>query len=131
MKKKVMAFAICATPFVFGAQFAFAEPPTLHLLADEPVSNDPAKHAVVATVDWPAGADTGRHTHPGDEYATVLEGTIEVTTDGKGAHVYKAGEAYHNARGAVHDTRNVGDGPAKTSAVFIVDKGVPTTTPVK
>jgi quercetin dioxygenase-like cupin family protein len=117
---------LCAMP-------ALAQPPApqIKMLQDEPVSDDASKHAVTATADWPPGATTGLHTHPGDEYATVLEGAVEVTTEGKGAHIYKAGEAYHNARGVVHETRTAGEAPARTVAVFIIDKGAPLSQPVK
>lgn len=129
MKTFVLAacLALCAAPAL--AQGAAA--PKVHVLRDEPVSGVPAKHAVTATVDWPAGAETGRHTHPGDEYAFVEEGTIEIDVDGKAPATYRAGQSYHNAEGVVHNSRNVGGGPAKTVAVFIVDKGKPVTQPVK
>ena len=107
-----------------------AEPPQIKILLDEPVSGDESKHAVTATAYWPPGAATGLHIHPGDEYATVLEGALEVTTQGK-ARLYKAGEAYHNARDVVHETRAAGTQPARSVAVFIVDKGVPLSEPVE
>ena len=108
--------------------------PALHPILDEPYSPDASKHAVVIMVDWPVGADTGWHTHPGDEYATVLEGEVGIITKSGGAqsmHTYKAGEAYHNVRGVVHDARNVGDGPAKTVVVLIAPKGAALSQPVK
>ena len=108
--------------------------PVVHPILDEPYTPDASKHAVVMMVDWPLGADTGWHTHPGDEYATVLEGEVGIITKAGGAqsyHVYKAGEAYHNVRGVVHDARNVGDGPAKTVVVLIAPKGVALSQPVK
>ena len=98
-------------------------------IADEAVSGDANKHAVTNMIDWPLGATTGRHSHPGDEYAVVIEGAVRVITDGQGENGYTAGEAYHNARGLVHETRTVGGVPAKTVAVFIVDKAAPITQP--
>jgi quercetin dioxygenase-like cupin family protein len=131
-----VAMAALALLFVSSAFAADEAPPkpALHPILDEPYSPDASKHAVVLMVDWPVGADTGWHTHPGDEYATVLEGEVGIITKTGGAqsyHVYKAGEAYHNVRGVVHDARNVGAGPAKTVVVLIAPKGAQLSQPVK
>ncbi len=122
--------------FVILSLFAFtlsvsAAEPLRTVLIDETVSGDESKHGVTLLVDWPVGAAVGDHTHPGDEYAYVLEGEVEVTTQGRGAKIYKAGEAYHNAKGVVHAARAVGDKPAKTLATLVADKGVPLSTPTK
>lgn len=103
--------------------------PSIQVLQDVPLSDDASKHTVTAFVDWPQSATTGRHTHPGDEYAIVLKGAVEVKT-GDDVRLYKAGEAYHNARGVVHETRMVGDEPAQTGVVLVVDKNTPLTQPV-
>jgi quercetin dioxygenase-like cupin family protein len=95
------------------------------------VSGEDAKEAVILSIEFAPGSTTGRHTHPGDEYATVLAGSLELRIDGQEPRRVKAGEAYHNARGIVHETRNVGNLPARTIATFIVDKGKPITEPVK
>ncbi len=127
-----IALVVCAFALAGSPSFAADAPkPAIHPILDEPYSGDASKHAVVLMVDWPVGADTGWHTHPGDEYATVLQGEVEITTKGVGTHIYKTGEAYHNVKGVVHDARNVGVGPAKTVVVMIADKGAPLSQPVK
>ena len=93
------------------------------------VSGDESKESIIRTVEFAAGASTGRHSHPGDEYATVLEGTLEVRLEGQEPHRVPAGQSYHNPRGVIHETRNVGDVTARTVATFIVDKGKPLTAP--
>lgn len=113
------------------AATAFAAEPSKQLLIDKPISGDEARHGVTLVIDWPVGASVGRHTHPGDEFAVVLEGAVEVTTDGEGAKIYKAGEAYHNAKDVVHSARAVGDQPAKTIATLFVENGKPLSQPVK
>jgi quercetin dioxygenase-like cupin family protein len=118
---------VCNAPAPTPAQPTGApgapQPPKLTPLADEPVSGNPNLHAVVALADWPIGATTPRHIHPGDEYAIVLEGSIEVAREGEAPKVYKAGQAYHNARDVVHIAKNAGDVPAKSSIVLVIDKG--------
>ncbi len=95
------------------------------------LSGDDTKEVVIASAELAPGGTTGRHTHPGDEYATVLQGTLELLADGREPRRVSAGDAYHNARGSVHETRNVGDGPARLVGTFVIDKGKPLVEPVK
>ena len=94
------------------------------LLRTQP-SGEPGLEAVIAHGEFPPGASTGRHTHPGDEYAYVLEGTLELLVDGREPRRVAAGEAYHNPRGVVHETRNAGEGIARVASTFVVDRGAP------
>jgi quercetin dioxygenase-like cupin family protein len=94
------------------------------------LSGDEAKETVVLMVEVAPGATTGRHKHPGDEYATVLDGTLELRVEGRDSRRVTAGDAYHNARDVIHETRNVGDTPARLAIVFVVEKGRPITQPV-
>jgi len=73
------------------------------------------------------GASSPRHTHPGDCYGAVLEGTVELVVDGSEARRFSGGQAWHNPRGPVHYFRNVGDTPARLINTLIVDKGKPRT----
>ena len=91
------------------------------------VSGDSAKESILLSIEFALGATTGRHSHPGDEYAVVLQGTLELRIDGQEPRRVTAGEAYHNPLGVVHETRNVGDSVAKTVATFVVEKGKPRT----
>ena len=84
----------------------------------------------MATAEFAPGATTGRHTHPGDEYATLLEGELELLMEGQPARRVLAGEAYHNARDVVHETRNVGPGAARILSTFVIEKGQPIMKPV-
>lgn len=93
------------------------------------LSGDDTKDTLMLSIEFAPGATTGRHTHPGDEYAVVLEGTLELRLEGQPAKRVSAGQAYHNPRGVVHETVNVGQGIARTVATFVLEKGKPTTTP--
>ena len=94
------------------------------------VSGDDAKESVMLSVEFAPGSTTGRHTHPGDEYTVVLQGTLELSAEGRETRRVSAGDAYHNPRGLVHEARNVGDTPARVAITFVVDKGKPITQPV-
>nr|AIA16145.1 Cupin domain protein [uncultured bacterium] len=95
------------------------------------LSGDDTKESVMLAVEFAPGAGTGRHTHPGDEYTTVLEGTLELRADGREVRRVNAGDVYHNPRGLIHEARNVGDKPARVAITFVVDKGKPVTQPVQ
>jgi quercetin dioxygenase-like cupin family protein len=117
-----------------GASFAqdVAPPPKVKLLMkNEVVSSVPSKEAYMIDIDWGLGSSTGRHTHPGDEYAEIVEGELQLNIEGQPAKIVKAGETYHNLAGIVHETKNVSGKPARSIAVLIIDKGKPITEPVK
>jgi quercetin dioxygenase-like cupin family protein len=95
------------------------------------LSGDDTKEAVISAVEFAPGGATGRHTHPGDEYAVVLQGTLELRIEGQEPRRVNAGEAYHNARGVIHETRNVGDGPARVVNTLIFEKGKPMSQPAQ
>ena len=95
------------------------------------LSGDDTKETIVATAEFAPGGTTGRHSHPGDEYATVLQGTLELRLDGGEPRRVNAGEAYHDPKGVIHETRNVGDGPARAAIVFVIEKGKPLVQPAQ
>jgi quercetin dioxygenase-like cupin family protein len=95
-----------------------------------PVTGDPNKETIMISVDWPPNVSTGRHTHPGDEYGTVLEGTVTSQDEGGEWKTYSAGQSYHKPTGVVHETKS-GDQPARTLNVFVVEKGKPMVQPAK
>lgn len=106
---------------------AFAQQPgikrTILQRADDPGS---AKYeAVTAVAEIPAGAESGKHRHPGTELAYVLEGTVIVEHEGRAPTTYKAGDAMKNEVGGVHNARNPGTKPVKILAVYVVEKGKP------
>ncbi|KJK11322.1 cupin [Burkholderiaceae bacterium 16] len=86
------------------------------------------REVVQVRVDFAPGAAFGRHTHPGDEIAYVLEGTLEYQVDGKSPVKLKAGDGLFLPAGTVHAARNVGSGNASELATYLVDKGKPIVT---
>lgn len=104
--------------------------PTVHIVGRADLSGTPSKEGVTLTVDWPAESTTGRHFHHGDEYGYVVDGSLEVRTDGAPPRIIHSGESYHNSADVVHETRNPGPTVAHSFTVFIVDKGKPLSEPV-
>ena len=91
----------------------------------------PDRHAVQALAEFVPGGAAGKHTHPGEELGYVVEGTLELLIDGQPPRTVKAGESFFVPAGMVHDGRNVGSGPAKVLATYIVEKGKPVASPAK
>ena len=89
----------------------------------------PGREAVMAIADIPPGVASGRHTHPGEEVAYVLEGTLTVEVEGKPATTLKAGDVFLIPAGRIHNARNDGSAPVKVLATYVVEKGKPLATP--
>ncbi|WP_085024834.1 cupin domain-containing protein [Ensifer aridi] len=99
---------------------------------NEPItypSGTPEMISVIGTL-----AKEGRtplHEHPVPVYVYILEGEIELRTEGKEPHRYKTGEAFIETQNRKHQAFNVADGPSKILAVFVGAQGTPTTTAAK
>ena len=112
------------------AQNAAPKPTITYVLQHEVVSSVPSKEAYVADIAWGVDSTTGRHIHPGDEYAEIIEGELQLNVDGQPPKTVKVGESYHNLAGVVHETKNASGKPARSIAVFIIDKGKSVSEPV-
>jgi quercetin dioxygenase-like cupin family protein len=97
------------------------------------VADVPGKETVIYIADVMPGAEGGRHTHYGDEFVYILEGTLVVTPDGKEPITLKSGEAAHLAPAdGVHFAKNGNSSePAKVLVVLVVEKGKPLSEPAK
>lgn len=91
----------------------------------------PGREGVQVRVDFDPGAFAPKHSHPGEEIAYVLEGTLEYQLDDRPAVTLKAGDALFIPAGSPHSARNVGSGKASELATYIVKKGAPLSVPAK
>jgi quercetin dioxygenase-like cupin family protein len=104
----------------------------LSALAEEPVQRtdlikraiDVHGHEVVQVrVAFLPGVLAARHSHPGEEIAYVVEGTLEYKLDGDAPVTLSAGHSLFIPTGVVHSARNVGTGKASELATYIVEDG--------
>lgn len=102
-----------------------------NILTKQDLSNFPGHEGVVAQVEFAPGAREGRHTHPGDIFVYVLEGTLTVGVEGKPVMTVKPGEVFFIPAGKVHWGENGGNAPVKVIAAFVVEKGKPLTSPAQ
>ena len=88
------------------------------------------KEGVLYMAELAPGAVAGKHTHPGPEFAYVLEGALQLELEGQPPKTIKAGEAFHNPTKIVHDAKNPGTtGATKVLVFMLIDKGQPLATP--
>jgi quercetin dioxygenase-like cupin family protein len=141
MRGWILSFAAVLLLGAAPVQARQAPPPTMTppfkvtvLVAETPVTGAPDRVFVMLTAEFPPGIGTGRHTHPGDEYGTVLEGSVMTRHEGPGGGEWKtvnAGQSYYIPANTIHETKNNGTVPARTVNGFVVEKGKPRASPVQ
>lgn len=91
----------------------------------------PGREGVQVRVDLDPGAFAPMHSHPGEEIAYVLQGTLEYQLGSNPPVTLQAGESLFIPAGTPHSARNVGSGTASELATYIVKKGAPLVVPAK
>lgn len=89
----------------------------------------PGREVVQALAEFPAGSETGRHTHPGEEVSFVEAGPLVLEVDGEAARTLQTGQAFIVPAGKIHNAHPATGGTAKVVATYIIEKGKPVTTP--
>jgi quercetin dioxygenase-like cupin family protein len=89
------------------------------------------QEGVMALVEIPPGEREGRHSHPGELFVYVIEGTATFDAEGKPTATYRAGESFFVEPGKIHEAINNGTAPLKAVSVVVIDKGKPLTTQTK
>ena len=120
----VIAATVALSGLVYAQQAGF----TRKVLQDQEMSI-PDRHMVQAIAEFSPGAESGRHTHPGDEILYLLDGTLVVEVDGKPPLTLKAGDVAFFPAGTVHNGKNSSAAAAKVLATYILEKGKPVATP--
>ena len=92
-------------------------------LSCEPLPNAPGKSVTTALVDFPPGAYTGPHRHPGAVTAYVVSGTIRSQMAGGPAADYHAGQVWFEAPRALHlfAENASNEEPAQLLVTFVAD----------
>ncbi|MCI0657921.1 MAG: cupin domain-containing protein, partial [Acidobacteria bacterium] len=82
--------------------------------------------------DVAPGATSGKHSHPGDEFVYVLEGSGTLEVEGKSPVSLEPGVTYHVAPQQVHEVKNTSETASlKGLGVLIAEKGQPLVVPAK
>jgi len=132
--KKFFLIALCIVLVNFVSANAGAQSPGVNAkpLLKTTLSDDPTKEVSMMLVEFSPGSTSGRHIHPGgDEYAVVLQGTFELSAEGRETRRLSTGDVFHTPRGLVHENRNVGDTQARVVITIVGEKGKPFVMPAK
>jgi quercetin dioxygenase-like cupin family protein len=86
---------------------------------------DAVHEAVQVRVDFTPKAAFGKHVHPGEEIAYVLEGSLAHHIEGSSPIVLSAGDAVFIPAGTRHAARNVAAGRSVELATYLVEKEKP------
>ncbi|MDX1503098.1 MAG: cupin domain-containing protein [Thermoanaerobaculia bacterium] len=101
---------------------------------DDPVEEDPVLgrtvlagaedlQAVLVLRTLPGGAESGRHTQPGNEIVYILEGSVILEIDGSEPVTVAAGETFQTSAGEVHNVKNTSaDDAVRALAFYIAGK---------
>ena len=133
---KVLPGAICGLVLYLGTtgiSLAQEQPITRTELIRGDVADVAGKETVIYIAELKPGAEGARHTHYGDEFVYILEGTLVVTPDGKEPIVLQQGQAAHLAPAdGIHAAKNgsASEG-SKVLVVLVVEKGKPLAEPAK
>ena len=87
------------------------------------------REGVTTVIEIPPGVSSARHSHPGEDFGYVIEGTIVLYVDGNPPITVRAGEVFFTGRGHIHNARNIGTTTARAVDTYIIDKGKPGITP--
>jgi quercetin dioxygenase-like cupin family protein len=104
---------------------------TRNTVATHDLSTIPGQQVVVNRVEMAPGAKEDKHTHPGDLFGYVIEGTLVMNVEGQAPKTVPAGGVFFVAGNAVHWGENTGQAPCKVLATIVFEKGKPITSPAK
>ena len=92
----------------------------------------PSGKAMITAFEFtvPVGSPVVAHTHSFPVLIMIQQGEIELTQDGK-SYIYKAGDAFVEDVGVVHESKNIGNVPVKAIVVAMGVEGQKIMTPVK
>lgn len=79
-------------------------------------------------VEVEAGVEVARHTHPGTESSTLLEGQAELYIKGQPNKTMTSGNMYLIPASTPHGVRKITT-PLKIAITYVVEKGKPIASP--
>jgi quercetin dioxygenase-like cupin family protein len=130
IRRWLIAGAMLASLGLGAALYAQQPGFTRKMLQDQNLSVS-ERHAVQVVAEFIPGGAAGKHTHPGEELGYILEGTLQLEVAGQPPRTLHAGEVFFIPAGVVHDGKNIGSGPAKVLATYVVEKGKPVASPAQ
>jgi len=88
----------------------------------------PGREIVQVVTQIPVGAESGWHTHPGEEVGYILGGTVEMMIEGQATLTLHAGDGFLIPPRTPHNARDLGPGTGEMLSTYIVAIGEPLAT---
>jgi quercetin dioxygenase-like cupin family protein len=122
--------ALCITASMVGAQGQPAQQPALtRTVLQQHALGVAGREGVQVMVELAAGGAAPRHTHPGEEFGYVLNGTATLDIAGQPLLTLKPGDSFFIPANTPHVARNPGTTSWKAISTYIVESGKPLATP--
>ncbi|MBA4071692.1 MAG: cupin domain-containing protein [Gemmatimonas sp.] len=123
------ALSVCSS--AIGAQGAPAPQSPLKrtVLQTHALTSTPGHEGITVLAELSVGGSAPRHTHPGEEFVYVLEGTATFDMAGRPPLAIKAGDAFFIPPHTPHVATNTGKVPLKLLSNYIIPTGKPLATP--
>ncbi len=118
-----------STPQPGGPSPAPPPPTTLYLFRTDAAIPSGAYEVAHTVFDFVPGAQTPPHIHPGQVFATVLDGAIAFRTGGTET-VYGVGESFVEQPGVVGQAVNTSGAKTTVMITYLLPKGAALSTPV-
>ena len=85
---------------------------------------------VMLSVEYPPGAISPRHSHPGPTFVYIVEGTICSEVKGTAPRLYSAGDSFYEPEGGWHAVRNQSGKTVRLIAYITASVGAELAAPV-
>jgi quercetin dioxygenase-like cupin family protein len=99
------------------------------VLQTHALTSVPGHDGITVLAELAVGGSAPRHTHPGEEFVYVLEGTATFDMAGQPLLAIKPGDALFIPPNTPHVARNTGTVPLKLLSNYILPTGQPLATP--
>jgi quercetin dioxygenase-like cupin family protein len=100
LKSKILAWSLV---LVCSASHGQELTPKFSIIMEAPITGQPEKAFALYSMEWLPGSVMPLHTHPGDEYGTVIKGSLTVKQIDGQSQIYTAGQGFHVPAGVVHE----------------------------
>jgi quercetin dioxygenase-like cupin family protein len=91
-------------------------------------SSIPGREIVQVRTEIPEGVESGWHLHPGEEVGYILQGTVEMSVEGRPARTLHAGDGFLIPPRTPHNARDTGPGTGLMLSTYLVEIGQPLAT---
>ncbi|MHB8839771.1 MAG: cupin domain-containing protein [Gemmatimonadaceae bacterium] len=136
MASVVAAALIATTPAIATGQQAPAatsaaqqSPLKRTVLQTHAMTSVPGREGIMVAAELAVGGTAPRHTHPGEEFVYVLEGTATFVMAGQPLLSLKSGDSFVIPPNTPHVATNTGKIPLRLLSTYIIPAGQPLATP--